>query len=592
MHQSVQFPKSTKGLRDYGNSIGYTVLLALLILFLVNQHVLFFLQYDERVADHEYYHTGHGAVTAYHNLVEGDWAGWFKGLFVYEGYRQPQFIGRIMGLTAYAFGLNRFVLRLVNLAFFVLLAWAVYLTGRTIWNRRVGFLAAFMTVSLPLMIDHSRRGELHFFAASLMMCSLVFLFKADRFRNRSNSLLFGITFGLTLHTHEAIFLQLGALFLYLFFADFVTGDRRRKTNFALSFLVITIFFLPFYMLAYLFPEGHKTFQPAVQSGDGSLLHYLGFHWMELREGFGAVNLLVFLLALLIFLRSRFKAIGQTRENYALGLFLSLFVPLFFVIAVGHRFLVELDTLQYLLPSYPAACLFAVHMLGDSSVIKRRAWTTGERYGLTRLAPLARLAPIAIIMILFLANFRIWGFIGLDLVGAQVENRPQPAYYHHTLIYLTPDEVGAKKVRNYFKKQFANQHAVVYLFGRDRKRAVNRGYFDDLLLHGILAPGPPGPTGHPCYTDRRCYQDFPELCKNTIFMIFHYKSFQDTSPFEMEGGPVPVRHAERAEVEDLCRTYRCERLKVFKGKDRKNPEAPARVHIVVVRGRLQVDDGGA
>lgn len=119
-------------------------------------------------------------------------------------------------------------------------------------------------------------------------------------------------------------------------------------------------------------------------------------------------------------------------------------------------------------------------------------------------------------------------------------------------------LGAKKIRNYFKDILKTEKAIVYGFRVPKKDAVNRSYFDELLMHGIIQPGESDSHNNPYYTDRNRRQD----CQKTIFLIFIYKKTRNPVYINLKDADISVDADDYALIKNIFNRYNCQIVKEF------------------------------
>lgn len=87
-----------------------------------------------------------------------------------------------------------------NLFFIILLAFSVYGIGETLWNSRVGLLAALFVLSSPVVASQFKEYQLDAPLAGMVALGFYLFLKADGFKNRKMSMWFGIATGLGMLT--------------------------------------------------------------------------------------------------------------------------------------------------------------------------------------------------------------------------------------------------------------------------------------------------------------------------------------------------------------------------------------------------------
>src|SRR5208282_1001599 len=82
----------------------------------------------------------------------------------------------------------------------ILLAFSVYGIGETLWNSRVGLLAALFVLSSPVVASQFKEYQLDAPLAGMVALGFYLFLKADGFKNRKMSMRFGIAAGLGMLT--------------------------------------------------------------------------------------------------------------------------------------------------------------------------------------------------------------------------------------------------------------------------------------------------------------------------------------------------------------------------------------------------------
>jgi 4-amino-4-deoxy-L-arabinose transferase-like glycosyltransferase len=80
------------------------------------------------------------------------------------------------------------------------LAYATYELGKYLWSRRTGLLAAFLTLTTPMLVSQFKEFQIDGPLTAVTALSLLFLLKSERFTNQKYSLLFGASFGVGMLT--------------------------------------------------------------------------------------------------------------------------------------------------------------------------------------------------------------------------------------------------------------------------------------------------------------------------------------------------------------------------------------------------------
>jgi len=98
------------------------------------------------------------------------------------------------------FSVSTDVALMSNTFYITILLFSVYGIGKRLHGPGVGLLSAFLASTYPLLFNLSRTLYPDFPLTAMVALNIYFLLRVDRFRDRLNSLLFGLTFGLGLLT--------------------------------------------------------------------------------------------------------------------------------------------------------------------------------------------------------------------------------------------------------------------------------------------------------------------------------------------------------------------------------------------------------
>lgn len=87
-----------------------------------------------------------------------------------------------------------------NIVFISTLVYATYELGKYLWGRRTGLLAAFLTLTTPMLVTQFKEFQIDGPLTAITALSLLFLLKSEKFTNHKYSLLFGASFGMGMFT--------------------------------------------------------------------------------------------------------------------------------------------------------------------------------------------------------------------------------------------------------------------------------------------------------------------------------------------------------------------------------------------------------
>lgn len=509
-------------------------------------HVWFFMVFDLPVLDHEFLHTGHGAVWSYHQLQNGQLLDYLKGAFTYTGVRQPQLISYLMGMASHLFGPDRFVMRMVNLPFLVLLIISTYLLGKALWSSRVGLLAAFTVTAMPQLIGHSRRGELCFFEAALLVTALFLLVRSGWLARRRSAIGFGLILGLTLHTHEVALFYVALILAPLALGIVLRGTRAQRLNLCVVAAITALFFAMFYPAALLNPQGPQAMQlypggepyPSFAQG---VMDNLSSYARQMAAGVGWFNLALLPVACALLLFQARRASWRLSSLKPALLLLALIGIPFVTLAVGTIMFREFDNTEHLVPSYALLALLCAYA------------ASAAPYRLGDAALLVAGAPTWILCVIKLLTLGA----GLEVEQGWLKERlKKDKRQYAQMAMLHAVSPGAAEVRAYFRGLFAGECAEVLGYNLPIP-APSRSYFDDLLMHGVIQPLHPGPRSQPSRTPG------DKVCKDRVYLVLIYK---DTNRLERvslpNGGQIYLTHNIPRRVREIIRTHDCSLIKEF------------------------------
>lgn len=526
----------------------HRILLALLLALATVVHIWFFAVFDLPTLDHEYNHTGHGAVWSAQQLRRGEVGAFVTGAFTYTGVRQPQLVSHLMGLACAVFGTSRTVMRLaVNLPFWLLLIVATYMLGKALWGSRVGLLGAFVATGMPQLMGHSRRGELCFFEAALLVTALFLLVRSDWLARRRWAVACGAALGLTLHTHPVGLFYVGLVLAPVAAFALLRGGRARRLNLALVLAIVGAAFALFYPAALLSPAGPQpmTLLPA-RSADApfgeQFVDALVRYGADATKGIGWVNLAALAWAVvLVSARARVPSFRRQDLGPAL-LLLGLAVLPFFALASGGVHFREIRNTEHIVPSYPLAALLCAWA---ACAVPRR---------LGQAALVGAGAVTWLLCIVSVANITLKVEPAHPWIAERLRKDKKRLDEMALLHFTVP---GAGEVRDYFREELRGRCALVYGYNLPIP-APNRKYFDDLLMHGIVQPLYPGHTSQPARTPG------PRTCDDTVYLVLIYKDVMGMERITLrDGRSVYVPHNFPPDVRGILWNYECSVIKEFR-----------------------------
>ena len=121
---------------------------------------------------------------------------WLQGYYTYPPlvYWVTDIFYVVLGSTAV------WVAVLSQAVFLAVLTFATYGIGKELWSRRVGLLAAFFVLTSPMLVSQFKDYLLDAPLTAMVALALYLLIRADAFRERRSSVLFGVACGLGMLT--------------------------------------------------------------------------------------------------------------------------------------------------------------------------------------------------------------------------------------------------------------------------------------------------------------------------------------------------------------------------------------------------------
>jgi len=206
------------------------ILLGLLILAACLLHLLFLLQIDYVVYDHDQRHTAKPALGGYYQLQNGQISNFIKDMFSHhEGWpRSPAFIGYLTALFCYLFGLNEIMMRCVTWLFYLILIYYTYRCTKELDSEQAGILSILILITMPVVVSWSRMVFPVFCGMAFLMAVFYYMLRSKYFISLYNSIWFGLFSGLCLLTHRVMFVPLIVLWTVAVLGSFKGKDIVRS----------------------------------------------------------------------------------------------------------------------------------------------------------------------------------------------------------------------------------------------------------------------------------------------------------------------------------------------------------------------------
>ncbi|EKE00351.1 MAG: Glycosyl transferase, family 39 [uncultured bacterium] len=187
-------------------------------------------------------------------------------------YEKPPFGMWAMALSFKLIGFSDFAVRLPSAIFGLFTVITVYLFGKRLANKTVGFLSAFVLLTTFNYLYYARASMLDVTATFFITFALYnyWLFKSND--SRKNLIFSGISIGLAIMTKGVIgfvpFAVIGLYELYLFISRQQGLSKKLIKNYLMLFLVSAAIFLPWHL------EMYRRF------GNAFISNYIGYHVLD------------------------------------------------------------------------------------------------------------------------------------------------------------------------------------------------------------------------------------------------------------------------------------------------------------------------
>ncbi len=266
------------------------------------------------------------------------------------------------------FGTSQDVAAFSNITFFIILIFATYGIGKTLFNKKVGLLSVIIVSFFPGIFAFSRVYMVDFPLISMVALSWCLLLKTNNFTNTKYSVLFGVSAGLGMLTKFTYFIYVLPYFIFLlpwvsnFFGqsvDKISLKQKKVKLFNLTLALITclgissfwyFFNLKRILLHQLSINTSYILKTSLNYNMEFIIRRFLFTFSVLLK---QTNIFFFLILLL----SLIYAISNFKEIKVLYLLLWFFIPIFFL-SMNTFWL----STRYILPVLPALGILISHFL--------------------------------------------------------------------------------------------------------------------------------------------------------------------------------------------------------------------------------------
>ncbi|MCF7875020.1 MAG: glycosyltransferase family 39 protein [Candidatus Omnitrophica bacterium] len=151
-------------------------------------------------------------------------------------------------LEAFNFRDENMLIILVNTLFLFILGLSCYGIGLLLQGKKAGFLAAVLTLFMPLIYVYSRVMMTNLPLTALLCLTVYILLKTDRFRSKFFSILLGVSLGISQLTRETFILFIAAPLFYYVYRSLRTRITKKIVcnlliSLGLAFLIAGVVFL-------------------------------------------------------------------------------------------------------------------------------------------------------------------------------------------------------------------------------------------------------------------------------------------------------------------------------------------------------------
>jgi hypothetical protein len=293
---------------------------------------------------------------------------WAQAYYIY-----PPLVYWVSDAFYAVFGTSIWVAVLSQAVFLVVLASSTYGIGRHLWSRRVGLLAALFVLPSPMLVSQFKDYMLDAPLVAMVALALYLLIRADAFRERRASVLFGAACGLGMLTkwNFALSLALPALVAVVVAVRASLGSRSasRIVNILVACAAC------FAIAGWWYVQNFSAFVGDTTSGEAaagrfegdppiaSLNSFLWYAWNLVTNQLYLIPFLFFVGGVVVLFRRK----GAARTNlYPVLLIAGTYV--------AYTLLHNKDD-RYTEPMLPAMAVLATYWL-DRLSTKSRAWASG------------------------------------------------------------------------------------------------------------------------------------------------------------------------------------------------------------------------
>ena len=153
-------------------------------------------------------------------------------ILILHGQAHPPFY-EVMGAMACKLSVmskgefdEKSIILITNTFFLFILLMSTYCIGATLYDSKVGLLAAFLVSFFPMIFGYYGQMLLDFPLTCMVSLSFYLLFKTDNFKSLGYSSLLGLLFGLSQLTRETFSVYLLFPFIYYFYKSYQSENKK------------------------------------------------------------------------------------------------------------------------------------------------------------------------------------------------------------------------------------------------------------------------------------------------------------------------------------------------------------------------------
>lgn len=168
-----------------------------------------------------------------HTLKEADPNLSFKELHELIMWREgiPHFYFILVRIFGIIFTHSLFSIRLLSVVTGILAVYSIYLLGKEMKSKQLGYIAAFLLALQPFHIEYSQEGRSYSLLVLFVIISFYRLVLFLKESNLKNAIFLGIFLGLITNAHPIGIVNVISVFLIIFVCFFFIKDKKEKVKY-------------------------------------------------------------------------------------------------------------------------------------------------------------------------------------------------------------------------------------------------------------------------------------------------------------------------------------------------------------------------